>query len=89
MMFLRFKTANSFCRNVTGCSHFTSRVFSVIDLGAGVDATDAPAWALVEGVEAMYLAAAGLLAAAAGLALLAVIMDRQRKGQIPASPSVP
>ena len=58
---------------------FASRVFSVIDLGAGVDATDAPPWALVEGVEAMYLVAAGLIVVGAGLALLAVVLDRHRK----------
>ncbi len=58
---------------------FASRVFAVIDLGAGVDATDAPPWALVEGVEAMYLAAAGLIAVGAGLALLAVVLDRRKR----------
>ncbi len=58
---------------------FASRIFSVIDLDAGVDATEAPPWALVEGVEAMYLAAAALVAVGVGLAILALVLDRQKR----------
>lgn len=62
---------------------FASRIFSVTDLGTGVDATDAPPWALVEGVEALFLAAAGLVAVGVGLAILAVMLDRRQKRQEP------
>lgn len=55
---------------------FASRVFSVAQLPAGVDATDAPPWAIVEGLQASFMAAALLVAVGIGLAAYAFREDR-------------
>jgi EmrB/QacA subfamily drug resistance transporter len=56
---------------------FASRVLAVSDMPAGQDATDAPAWAIVEGVEAAYTTAAFLVMAGVVLALVAFVRGRQ------------
>jgi hypothetical protein len=58
---------------------FASRVIRVAHLAAGTDATDAPHWAIVKGVETSFLAAAGLIMIGVLLALLAFLKDRQAK----------
>jgi EmrB/QacA subfamily drug resistance transporter len=58
---------------------FASRVIRVANLAAGTDATDAPHWAIVKGVETSFLAAAGLIMIGVLLALLAFLKDRQAK----------
>lgn len=55
---------------------FASRVFAVADLPRGVDATDAPPWAIVEGLQASFLVAALLIAVGIGLAAYAFAQDR-------------
>ncbi len=57
---------------------FASRVYAVTDLARGADASDAPPWAIVEGIEAAFLAAAVLIAAAVLLAGYAFFADRRR-----------
>ncbi|MCD4687171.1 MAG: MFS transporter [Anaerolineae bacterium] len=54
---------------------FASRVFAVTDLPAGADATDAPAWAIVAGVETAFLIGAGLIAVGVVLAAYAFWQD--------------
>lgn len=61
---------------------FASRIFSLVDLEAGVDATKAPDWALVEGLQAAYLAGLGLIVVGVLLALYAVWLDGRRKRRV-------
>lgn len=58
---------------------FASRVLAVSDLPAGADATDAPGWAIVEGVEATFLFGAALIALGSVLAAYAFFTDRRRR----------
>jgi len=60
---------------------FASRVYAVSDLARGADASDAPPWAIVEGIEAAFLAATVLIAAAVLLAGYAFVVDRRRSVQ--------
>jgi EmrB/QacA subfamily drug resistance transporter len=57
---------------------YASRVLAVADLGKGVDAGDAPPWAIVEGIETAFLAGAVLIAVAVLLAGYAFVIDRRR-----------
>ncbi len=56
---------------------FASRVFSAVELDAGLDATKAPPWAIVEGLQATYLFGAALTTVGVLLALYAVVLARQ------------
>ncbi len=58
---------------------FASRVYTVTHLDHGVDASDAPAWAIVEGVQAAFLAGAALIALGVVLATIAFRLDRKRR----------
>ncbi|MCZ7541107.1 MAG: MFS transporter [Anaerolineae bacterium] len=58
---------------------FASRVYAVTSLDHGVDASDAPAWAIVEGVQAAFLAGAALVMIGVVLAALAFRLDRRRR----------
>lgn len=60
---------------------FASRVLSVTTLAPGQDATDAPPWAIVEGVQATFLASATLIGLGVILMALAFVLDRQRTRQ--------
>lgn len=65
---------------------FASRVFAVANLPAGADATDAPGWALVEGVQASFLVGAAIIGLGILLAGYAFFTDRQRRSApVPAS----
>lgn len=59
---------------------FSSRVIAVAALGPGLDdVTDAPPFAIVEGLQAAYLAAAALVVLGVIVAALAFRMERQRR----------
>jgi EmrB/QacA subfamily drug resistance transporter len=58
---------------------FASRIYGVVTLAPGTDASEAPPWAIVEGVQAAFLAGAALVACGVVLAALAFRMDRQRR----------
>jgi EmrB/QacA subfamily drug resistance transporter len=57
---------------------FASRVYAITNLPPGTDATDAPAWAIVEGLDYAFTAAAGLIVAAVVLAALAFALNWRR-----------
>jgi EmrB/QacA subfamily drug resistance transporter len=57
---------------------FASRVYAVTHQDHRVDASDAPAWAIVEGMQAAFLAGALLAALGAVLAAIAFWLDRRR-----------
>ena len=58
---------------------FSSRVLAVSELADDLDVTDAPPFAIVEGVEAVYLACAALSVISVTLAILAFRLDRQQR----------
>jgi hypothetical protein len=60
---------------------FASRVFAVTDLAPGTDASEAPPWAIVEGIEAAFTAGAILIAVGVLLAVYALVIDRRRRAQ--------
>ena len=57
---------------------FASRVFAAVDLAPGTDASNAPPWAIVQGVDAAFTAGAALVAVGALLALYAFALERRR-----------
>ncbi|MBN1678773.1 MAG: MFS transporter [Anaerolineae bacterium] len=57
---------------------FASRVFAVVDLAPGVDASEAPSWAIVEGIQATYTAFTGLIVLGMILAAAALVLSRRR-----------
>ena len=57
---------------------FASRVLSVARLPASVDVTDAPPWAIVEGIQTAFTAGAGLIAVGVVLSAIAFRLHRQR-----------
>jgi len=57
---------------------FASRVLSVADLPASVDVTDAPPWAIVEGIQTAFTAGAGVIAVGVVLSAIAYRLHRQR-----------
>jgi MFS family permease len=61
---------------------FASRVIAVSNLEAGLDATDAPPWAIVQGLDYAFTAAAGLIMLGVVLATVAFMIGRQRHRQI-------
>ena len=58
---------------------FASRIYAVTTLDRGMDASNAPPWAIVEGVQAAFLAGAALVAIGVVLAVLAFRLDRRRR----------
>ncbi len=58
---------------------FASRVYAVTPLSPGLDASEAPPWAIVEGVQAAFLAGAALIAFGVVLAAIAFRMDQRRR----------
>ena len=58
---------------------FASRVFAVAALASGVDVTDAPAGAIVKGIQAAFLAGAGLIAVGVVLSVFAYRLEHQRR----------
>ncbi len=61
---------------------FASRVYAVVDLGSGLDAGDAPPWAIVAGIEAAFLVGAMIVAVGVILAGYAFYLDRRRPSAI-------
>jgi len=57
---------------------FASRVLSVAELPASVDVTDAPPWAIVEGIQTAFAAGAGLMVLGVMLSAVAFRLHRQR-----------
>jgi MFS family permease len=68
---------------------YASRVLAVADLGKGVDAGDAPPWAIVEGIETAFLAGAVLITVAVLLAGYAFVIDRRRSYTAEVAPGAP
>lgn len=58
---------------------FASRVYAVVTLAPGTDASEAPPWAIVEGVRAAFLAGAGLVAFGVVLAVIAFRLEQRRR----------
>ncbi len=58
---------------------FASRIYGVVTLAPGTDASEAPPWAIVEGVQAAFLAGAALVAFGVMLAAIAFRMDQRRR----------
>ncbi|MBI5959562.1 MAG: MFS transporter [Chloroflexi bacterium] len=61
---------------------FASRVISVADLASGTDVTDAPGWAIVEGIHAGYTVSMVLVIGASLLALAAFRLEWRRRATI-------
>jgi hypothetical protein len=68
---------------------FASRVVSVADLPASVDVTDAPPWAIVEGIQTAFTAGAGVIAVGVVLSAIAYRLHRQRVRLAAARESAP
>lgn len=68
---------------------YASRVLVVADLEKGRDISDAPPWAIVEGIETAFLSAAVLIAVGVILATYALIIDRRRSYAAQATQSTP
>jgi EmrB/QacA subfamily drug resistance transporter len=69
---------------------FASRVIAVSSLGASSDVTDAPPWAIVEGIELSFLVSAVLVVMGVVLALAAFSLEQRRARQaanVPPHPS--
>lgn len=58
---------------------FASQVLHTADLPSGVDVTDAPPWAIVQGIETTFLVTGGVIIVGIGLAVLAFTLERRRK----------
>jgi len=58
---------------------FASRVYAVVTLAPGTDASEAPPWAIVEGVRAAFLAGAALVAFGVVLAVIAFRLEQRRR----------
>jgi EmrB/QacA subfamily drug resistance transporter len=58
---------------------YASRVLSVVTLPKGLDASEAPPWAIVTGIQTAFIAAAVLIAVGVLLAVYALVIDRRRR----------